>query len=470
MKSILTGFLLCFLLSGFAQNYAPFYSTSDEFYEENNNFGTTFPLEKALIDSVQISGQDSIFYPFKKLGSTLNTSSTINPCYNLYVNSWMGSQIFIGNDTTIFYNNNNEPISLNHSAKVGDSSILHSDGVIILKTYMVAKVYQNIPGIGLDSIKKFIILTRNSLGRPLNSQWEDDTLMLSKNHGLVSSYRWNIFPATPHHLQPIVSANYLRIDEVYDFNIGDIFHYSGENSSISNITNITISDKWISANNDTLYYERQVAEEIQDPSGTIINTFSDTIFYTDLDSLLNSPLIPNRPNRLSANELTTFSMSRDQYNNRQFEEVVTYDHQVTVDSNCYSPQSSPQVYLQRVIRGVGSYSSLTIAGNTTKDSLVYFKKGNETWGNPHLITGIDNSKQLKNSLELFPNPTRYFITVTSSSNITMFKVFTLEGKLVSESSLNSSRVKIDLPEDLGVYFIQLVDAKGNSTQHKVIKR
>ncbi len=83
------------------------------------------------------------------------------------------------------------------------------------------------------------------------------------------------------------------ISEIYNYEIGDIFHTreyeSSPGSGFSKYFNIQIIDKYYSSNNDTLYYLCDVKTALSTNINPqyVYNSYLDTIFYTNLDSLIN---------------------------------------------------------------------------------------------------------------------------------------------------------------------------------------
>ena len=51
--------------------------------------------------------------------------------------------------------------------------------------------------------------------------------------------------------------------EIYDFEIGDVFHYSGYMWGVISKKIHTITDKYYSANNDTLFYPYEIESAVR---------------------------------------------------------------------------------------------------------------------------------------------------------------------------------------------------------------
>ena len=82
------------------------------------------------------------------------------------------------------------------------------------------------------------------------------------------------------------SQSILTIGEIYDYELGDIFHIehidTGAGFEFHSITNIEILDKYYSQDNDTLFYVRDIAYKSiygPPPSGWNYDYYTDIIFY-----------------------------------------------------------------------------------------------------------------------------------------------------------------------------------------------
>jgi hypothetical protein len=94
----------------------------------------------------------------------------------------------------------------------------------------------------------------------------------------------------------------LSVRDVFNFNIGDLFHYEEDASNYitggfyRKVDRITITDKYFSTNMDTLFYKRAIEGYTINLVPTTppspypyewkyyFHTISDEVFYTDLDS------------------------------------------------------------------------------------------------------------------------------------------------------------------------------------------
>jgi len=238
--------------------------------------------------------------------------------------------------------------------------------------------------------------------------------------------------------------------EIYDFQIGDIFQYeviASEPTSGSHVyTNIEIMGKYYSASQGTLFYIRSIAQH-ENHSWAPYWVFSkktDTIFYTNLDSLIHSGNID-----------TVFTDTV--FSGRKINRVSSY-----------GPSMNE---LQIFVEGLGQtyYHFVQTSPNTDWEKrLIYYKKGSEVWGTP-IPLSISQPTNPLSLLKIFPNPSRGVINIDVPINIGDFeiRVFNASGRLIV--TMNNSN-RIDLSNKLnGIYYIQLITNESSVVRKIVLQ-
>ncbi|MBK6965602.1 MAG: T9SS type A sorting domain-containing protein [Bacteroidales bacterium] len=196
-------------------------------------------------------------------------------------------------------------------------------------------------------------------------------------------------------LNPVSAQEFLNMGVVYDFEIGDEFHYKTHSEESSQwqayhetdeLENFTITGKTFSATNDTVFYKLECIHRII-RSGEIRDTmFVQEVFYTNLDRTTKQVCngyqgsTPNHSNPEQFNGRIQNSFSDGDFNG-----------------------SSGLGYAAGlgIFRTWGNYSG---QGNSTQyeRSLVYYKKGEEEWGTrTQAIPEFPNSNS---SIRIYPNP------------------------------------------------------------------
>ncbi len=174
------------------------------------------------------------------------------------------------------------------------------------------------------------------------------------------------------------------VGEIYDYEVGDTFHFdfwaTSPISGASWIKNITITNKSYSLNNDTVFYERAIAyQELS--INPIIEFYNDTVIYTDLDSLINMGVID------------TIYSNPQRYNGR----LINGHH----DWRYWG-----YWYIEYVIGCGRVYLYLNDDWDEiySEEELIYYKKGDEEWGTPHVIVEVEELGRVNSSLKCYPNP------------------------------------------------------------------
>lgn len=177
---------------------------------------------------------------------------------------------------------------------------------------------------------------------------------------------------------PLQSQEMSTIGEIYDFDVGDVFHYrfwaSSPTQGESSITNIEIIGKVYSSGNDTLFYEREIAYHRTYPD-PIIEYYTDEVFFINLDSLINMGFID------------TVYLNPDLYNGRVIN-GISYD-----------------VWHFDYVEGCGQANAYYNDGFSvfSENELVYFKKGDEEWGTA-ITVGVDEIRYDSMKTSIYPNP------------------------------------------------------------------
>jgi hypothetical protein len=249
------------------------------------------------------------------------------------------------------------------------------------------------------------------------------------------------------------------VREIYDFAVGDIFHISssGFSNRAGYVTKeiIQITSKTYSSDSSSVSYHRfiQWGSCSNEYPEWIYGSFNDSVEYSGLDDLINGGVIDS-----------VYS-SPDLYNGR----LINYN-------KSYPYLNSWQVYQFVAGCGVGldqhETNSFYVQYGEVK-TLVYFKKGDETWGDS-LILGVDDKiDPISQQVEIFPNPTtgRLFIDLQKSEHgFDRLWMYSLQGELVMVKNIEERALNLFDVSGLnsGTYFLKLENGEDRYMQ-KVIK-
>lgn len=253
----------------------------------------------------------------------------------------------------------------------------------------------------------------------------------------------------------IYGQELMTIREVFNFEIGDEFQTKGTTiSQTPNADRITITGKYYSPDNDTLFYTRfhdsyhsSVVWEEEPHLEYHFWTRTDTVFYTNLDSSIS-------------------------YYDSGFQEnqYVEYSNDLC-DSliNGCAYESGPGFENDFIVneygRGLGRTYAYFYSGqgqtNLLKNILFYYKKGGLECGVPDLLTvGIDEKNRQEFEFTLYPNPAASFINVKyqTQSDFIQCIITNAQGQIILSGQLNGNERKLNINHlGSGIYFLQIND-------------
>lgn len=253
----------------------------------------------------------------------------------------------------------------------------------------------------------------------------------------------------------------MTIREVFDFEIGDVFHLRGESDSEPpNADRITITGKYYSYLEDTLFYIRY-----HDSYYTTIEpleyhfwTKTDTVFFTYLDSTLTH-----------YNQFEYFDFD-SYYSNLFCDSLIN-----TFETIVFDPSSPSDRLKQNFGRGLGITKNFKYngIGQTTDYNkfLFYYKKSSGSCGNPDTTVSIGDVLLTGKNIEIFPIPTKRYLTIRSLNPNMVFKtiqLFDFSGREI-QIYLDGNQIDLgQLPE--GIYVIRLALDNGQTIMRKIIKK
>ncbi|MBU1720568.1 MAG: T9SS type A sorting domain-containing protein [Bacteroidetes bacterium] len=211
------------------------------------------------------------------------------------------------------------------------------------------------------------------------------------------------------------------IGEIYDFEVGDVFHTTETGQSIGGFREertIQIIDKYYSTDSNTVYYKCDISKRYSgsDQPYWSYDSFQDIISYSNLDSLLNH------------GEIDTV-MSSSQYYGRKLN--YYHNNQTMADDNyCIEGCGGPYYHLDTY------YSDMTLIHNF---DLVYYQKGTETWGTPNWVN-IDEPYFPNEEMSVFPNPCSemlFLIGKIEKGIIYWGMIYSVDGRLVKRVDISN---------------------------------
>lgn len=233
---------------------------------------------------------------------------------------------------------------------------------------------------------------------------------------------------------------------VYNFDIGDEFHYRTSNFGFPSMPNGDHIDRILNryTNSTHLFYE----------VGNISLTNSNVILSTRIDSILLSTLSDPVIDTTTSGALGDTILTLDSIIT---DSILCVSEYLSTNSTLDYPNNyEPPHWLQRFVIGLGevNYYRASLGGYAAR-GLVYYKKGNISCGEPVYITSV---QQLSQTLptKLFPNPFTNQISIqfgVAPKSIVQFNLYNNLGQLILKKTINGNdtiAITKDLPK--GVYY------------------
>lgn len=239
--------------------------------------------------------------------------------------------------------------------------------------------------------------------------------------------------------------------EIYDYEIGDVFHTTFFGSAVSfgmsDKQGITIIGKYYSENADTVFYIQEIIGVINtsdEPFGQYYEEI-EIIFFTNLNDTI---------------EADTLTVDPELYNGRSLISIMFYDEMMCL------------AWDRGYVEGLGcvfeNYDNFDSENPSYSDFvLVYFKKGDEVWGEELILVGVDENIERANVL-VYPNPVQNQLNIECDFREEInIQIYNSLGQLMDKTTNSSSPLAIDVDRYLsGIYFVQIVGNDGISIEKK----
>lgn len=413
-----------------------------------------------------------------RLSRNLVINHNLPNCLNFNSTSF-GKEILIEPNRQIIITSSNDSIVFPRFFKPNPANhIIYNDsnGVKLRATFIS---YDTLSYRGqLDSVVYVKIRHLDSLNQFIQNGYLD-TLIFSKNNGLLRTLNWDDFPSANGNRWIRRELGALTKGEIYDYQPGDEFHiltYRYNAMNPPSYRNIKIIARIDSGLPNKISYIRELKSEytINDfnyspPRSTTYITISvDTITYTNLDQLYGG-----LPNQLEPNS----NFYTIEFGPRWGTGLPTYQisNPPTYDTNnCWTNYYGQALMEYEVIKGIGLLEYLNTfgqGGSSHYERLIYYKKGNKTWGTPHIITGIESKENEQNS-SFFPNPSAGIIQLDNldSRGKLNIRIYDVKGVLM-KSFQSYQQQRLDLSElSNGMYFIEIIGEDFQFSEKLIIQK
>jgi hypothetical protein len=465
---------------------------------------STGNLKGFRYDTMQITGNnDSVFLTFFTIHVVPGQSwvDTVG-------GTILGRKIIRKHDGWfLFLNQAGDTIRINTQARQNDTWKLME---LADKQYIMATInsfsIDSIMGLA-DSIKTISLQAFDSLDNPIQYPSNNLLFKLSKHFGLIQTYDLWIFPSiSPTYTltgktNPKIDVQPLSMRDVYDFNVGDEFHfyeyektldYHGSTFDIRYIWHILT--KKMAADSSSVTYSvwqclhetYNVFPDLNEHTRNSQDTISITYNFNELDAQYWFNRLPD--------EFICVRKNGGWSNANHYEEaVVSYSGTDRVrrktrhDAYLSEPGTNylwepwdiaqpehPNEHWTSFVSGLGKTSGTEYAwlGYTHKWYLVYYKKGSETWGTPvakdcSALTGNeDTTKPDIPPIQIMPNPViteaKIHLSDFSQTGNSRLVLYDCLGKEVFNEIIHSNPFIFDRNGiSNGIYILNYLDNNGN---------
>lgn len=473
-----------------AQNYQTIKSNQTHYFSQSIKL---YALATRT-DSIEIFGNDSVFYSY----NTVRRDYSSPFCdYSLQA-PWYGEMVVIkDNGINEFFNHLKEKISFDTRAVLLDSMLVYtySSGE---KIYGIVVKHDTESFLGFqDSVKTILLHSEMA-----NSQFHNQEVKISKNHGWISILPFFSFP---NRYFPEIGYRGGRVDGKITMAM-DLIGMENPRLGITRLTNEEVFQ--LEVNDELQWFHTFIKYSL----GTLvtINSWGESqklIKKTNIsqDSL---ELTFQTHKGIISNTLDTISM-RVEHNSNYYNRHLPEEYYLQNDSNLFGIHNF--IILHRcgkIVEGsLGNYYGFAIDSNkttlndstcilTSMDSVHYLKmlmKGvglsflhTDEYRGGHILTEIElrshstdgdtcgilwlsGKKENSNpNFIVYPNPSSQFINIeTKSENEKSIFIYDLKGQLILKTKMQGSFKRIDINElDEGIYILKLIN--GNQHSHKKI--
>jgi Secretion system C-terminal sorting domain len=266
--------------------------------------------------------------------------------------------------------------------------------------------------------------------------FDDIKLFYYNSKGQKWGTRTDVFDVQKPMFKPLTNR------EVYDFQVGDMFLYLQvffdftKRKVDSNYVQITILNRRLSSNNDSLIYI--VKNEIANVSSLKqVAVKTDTLRFSALDSAAMEVLKPS-DNFYNSDYFFTFWDNKRVTNSRN------------IVCNCFD-------YINDITfgQGIGVTYRETYAPNSER--LIYYKKGSDTWGTPVILSAITTPSVFFEKIKVFPNPTNQILNIETEGRFDRAQLVNVYGEIVLNQKEKSVLNVAHLPN--GIYFLQVFEGQ-----------
>jgi hypothetical protein len=459
-----------------AQDYQNICTKGTTFYRSPSNEFMAFRRDSIVVNT----NNDTTFFSYRAIRDTsaYNCADTTN-------GSVLGLKIVKTHSGWFyFFNRIGDTIKINTLASFTDSwkfCILSANGYIEAKVTSLEN--DSVLGI-IDPVKVITFQAKDSAGNAVSHVLNGRSIRLSQHYGLATMLDVYYIPGDTNILVldgktiPKMGVQDLTWQEIYNYNVGNIFHYylsaAGNQSTIYKVLSKTANG------NDSVTY---VMEHCSKFLGSTYFTVHDTLVFTypltpdpDFNWLPRLPREFIRQNQYA--ELYTFSLNAVQ--NLRVKSVSS--GYVFSKNSCWIKLGPGEYNViaveERYSEGLGRtrfyyYENDNGQIQQANEDMVYYKKGSETWGTPlatdcFSLVGVEPVQLMHGlNVRITPNPVRTQAEIQlqnpTENESYYFSIRDIYGRVIIQRNFDSNPYILfrdGIPA--GMYFLSVQDQSGTA--------
>jgi len=425
MRGILTLILVALSVVVYAQqssSWLPFYTGDISAYKiRNANYDHSdmvmwFNYQDTVIgNATHYLGKKKIRLPFI---DRFDSSKTYE----------MGLNLRLDNSLFEFDNIDSIHLKINlRNTQLRDTILVATQDSSTLFYGIVLRKYEDVYFGIRDSLLAIRLIPRGGF-TGISSRWQNKDILLSKNYGWVYSPVWTFFPQDTttaelaSHNRLLNSPQVLTGASVYDFNVGDVFHYQYfEMGSTNRQTIRKVLSRTESATSISYVFLDSVR-----------TNFSRILEITQPRETYQKNQSWGIPTYASSDIIGIYSSQMDLRDSLPTVELFEFYYPSPRDTILDGTMPSDS-YTYRKGLGLWYYYSRLYSIQNRTNYLAYYKKGNSTWGTPFVLS---NKEELESSsLVVYPNPTNGFLHFGGliEGKAYHIQVYSLDGKLIVDN-------------------------------------
>lgn len=494
MKKLLLALLLP--VAAGAQNFHTVQLNDTSWFSANVS-SSNISFSAIHITSTSAISGDSTFHNY-----AVNTHHVYNAtCFILTDTSWLGWPVVRRTSgADVFFNVHGDSIVIQTGAALNNSwHVFELGSGDYLQGTVTSIAMQTVLGQN-DNVKTITLQALNASNQPIAHAFNGKTIQLSEHYGFVQAFNFYDFPNDP--IERVLAGKSsipagmgnLTAAQIYDFNVGDQFDYQGQEFSppppfqpgFDTYRTRIVTAKTLNANSVQYTYSESFCKKYgttivssyqnQTTNETIDYAFYDTTyFFRYLPEALKAPLDTSHNWTSFMDEGSLYYQDPGMYNGRlqrTYDRIWPYGYDSV--QHCWSGLTVSfgpcDSWHNKYAAGLGKVFDMP-TNYCTNYFLVYYQKGNETWGTPlnwSVIMGIPEQAEAGQYLHVFPVPAKNeaMLELPEGRGTKEITIFNSIGAVVQKISWPSGSLTYRLPlESLapGVYSVRVTGEAVNRT-------